>query len=86
MSKNNFKHLRQEFENNVSNLVKRKRFYPYGYMNNFEKLKEELSSIEKLFSSLTSKIINEKEYEHILHVWNKFDLKTIKDYYDFIFS
>ena len=49
-----FKCLSQEFDNNVLDLVKRKRFYPYEYMSDFEKFKEELSSKEKLYSSLTA--------------------------------
>ena len=26
--------------------------------------------------------ISDKEYEHVLNVWNKFEMKTMKDYYD----
>ena len=39
-----FKYLSQEFDNNVLDLVKQKRFYPYEYMNHFEKFKEQLPS------------------------------------------
>ena len=53
-------------------LVKEKVFYPYEYMSNFEKIKEQLPSKEKMFSSLTGKKISDKECEHILRVWNKF--------------
>ena len=49
-----FKCLSHEFDNNVLDLVKRKGFYPYEYMSDFEKFKEELSSKEKLYSSLTA--------------------------------
>ena len=49
-----FKCLSQEFDNNVLDLVKRKGSYPYEYMSDFEKFKEELSSKEKLYSSLTA--------------------------------
>ena len=41
-------------------------------MNDFEKFKEELPSKKKLYSSLTNKKNNEKEYEHVLNIWNKF--------------
>ena len=34
----------------------------------------------KLYSSLTGKNIT--EYEHVLDVWNKFQLKTMKVYHD----
>ena len=51
-------------------------------MSDFEKFKEELPSKEKFYSSLTGKKISAKEYEHVLKVWNKFEMKTTKDYHD----
>ena len=33
-------------------------------------------------SSLIGKKISDKEYEHVLNVWNKFEMKTMKDYHD----
>ena len=74
--------MSQEFDNNVLDLVKQKGFYPYEYMSNFEKFKEQLPSQEKLYSSLTGKKISEKEYEHVLEIWNKFAMKTMKDYHN----
>ena len=77
--KDDFKYLRQEFDNNVLHLVKQKGVYPYKYLNDFEKFKEELPSKEKFYSSLTGRKITDKEYEH---VWNKFEIKKMKDYHD----
>ena len=51
-------------------------------MTDFEKFKEKLSSKEKFYSSLTDKKISDKEYDHVLNVWNKFETKTMKDYHD----
>ena len=51
-------------------------------MSNFEKFKEELSCKGKFYSSLTGKKISGKEYEHIFKVWNKPEMKTMKDYHD----
>ena len=51
-------------------------------MSNFEKFKEQLPTKEKFYSLLTSKKVSDKEYEHILNVWNKFKMKTLKYYYD----
>ena len=51
-------------------------------MSDSEKFKEELPSKEKFDSSLTGKIISHKEFEHILNVGNKFDMKTMMDYHD----
>ena len=57
LGKNDFKYLSQEFNNNVLDIVKQKGFYPYEYMSDFEKFKEELPSKEKFYSSLQLKKI-----------------------------
>ena len=82
LSKDNFKYLSQEFDDNVLDLVKQKRFDTYEYVSDFEKSKEELPSREKFYSSLTHRKISDKEYEHFLNVWNKFEMKTMKDYHN----
>ena len=51
-------------------------------MSDFEKFKEKLPSKEKFYSSLTGKKISGKEYKHVLNVWNKFEMKTMKDYHN----
>ena len=51
-------------------------------MSDFEKFKEQLPSKEKFYSPLTNRKINYKEYKHVLDVWNKFEMKTMKDYHD----
>ena len=76
-----FKYLSQEINNNVLDLVKQEGFYPYEYMSNFEKFKEQLPSKEKFYSCLTSKKTSEKEHEHGRKVWNKFEMKAMKDYH-----
>ena len=47
LNKNDFKYLSQEFENNVLDLVKQNAFYPFKYMRDFEKFKEDLPSKKK---------------------------------------
>ena len=79
-SKDDFKCLSQEFDNNILDLVQQKVFYPYEYMTDFKRFKEQLPSKEKLCSSLTGQKISNKEYDHILKVWNKFEMTTIKNY------
>ena len=59
--------MSQEFDNNVLDLVTQKGLYPYEYVSDFKKFKEE-------------KKINDKEYENGLKVWNKFEMKIMKDY------
>ena len=52
-------------------------------MNDFENFKKKLPCKKKFYSSLTGKKNNsDKEYEHVLKVWNKFEMKTMKDYHD----
>ena len=79
-SKDDFKYLSQEFDNNILDLVQQKVFYPYEYLTDFKRFKEQLPSKEKLYSSLTGKKISNKKYDHILKVWNKFEMTTIKNY------
>ena len=55
LNKDDFKYLGQEFDNNVLDLVKQKGFYPYEYMSDFEKFKEQLPRKGKFYSSLTDK-------------------------------
>ena len=58
--------MSQEFDNNVLDLLKQNVFYRYEYMGTFN---EELPSKENFYSLLTNKKIIDKEYEHILDVW-----------------
>ena len=51
-------------------------------MSNFEKFKEELPIKEKFYSSLTDKKISGKDYDYVFTVWNKSEMKTMKDYQD----
>ena len=51
-------------------------------MSDSEKLKEELPNKEKFYSSLTDRKISDIEYEHVLNVWKKIEMKTMKDYHD----
>ena len=82
LNKDDFKHLIQKFDNNVLYLVKQNGFYPYKYMSYFEKFNENLPYKEKFYSSLTGKKISGKEYKHVLHGWNKLEIKAMKDYHD----
>ena len=82
LSKDDFKYFSQKFDNNVLNLVKQKGYYPYEYMRDFEKLKEKLLCTEKFYSLVIDRKINDKGFDHVLNVWNKFEMKMIKDYSD----
>ena len=82
LNKDDFKYLSKEFDNNVLDLVKQNRFYPYEYMSDFKKFKEKLHSKENFCSSSTNRKISDKEYEHVLNVRKKFEMKTMKDFHD----
>ena len=84
LGKHDFKYLIQEFDNNVLDLVKQKGFYPYECMSDFEKFKEESPSKDKFYSLLIDRKISHKEYEHVLNVWKKFEIKTMKDYHNLL--
>ena len=41
-----------------------------------------MPSKEKFYSSLTDRKISDKEFEHVLNDWKKFEMKTMEDYHD----
>ena len=45
--------------------------------------KEEFASKEKLYSLLTGKKNSNVKYEHVLNIWNTFQMKKMKDYNEF---
>ena len=51
-------------------------------MSNFGKFNQELPGKKKFYSLLIGKKTSNKEYEHGLKGWNKFEMKTMKDYHD----
>ena len=65
LNNDDFKYLGQEFDKNKLDLVKQKELYQYEYMTDFGRFKEQLPSNEKFYSFLTSKKVNDKEYEQI---------------------
>ena len=73
LSKHDFKNLSQEFVNNVLDLIKQKGFYPYEYINDFEKFKEKFRCKEKIYSFLTGRKASDKE--HQIFIIFEIDLK-----------
>ena len=51
-------------------------------MSTSEKFKERLPNKEKLYSSLMDKKISDKDYDHVVKVWDRFAMKSMKDYHD----
>ena len=58
--------MSQEFDNNVLD----KGFYPYEYMSDFEKFKEQLPSKEKFYSLLTSKKNGDRDGKTLYKLMN----------------
>ena len=48
-------------------------------MSNFEKSKEQLPTKENFYSFTTGRKITGNEYEHVLNVWNKYEIKNYQD-------
>ena len=71
LDKRDFEYLGHKFDDDVLDLVMQKGFYPYEYRNDFENFKEQLPNKKKFYSSLIGKKISDKDYEHVLKVWNK---------------
>ena len=65
-------------------MLKRKGFFPYCYIDSFNELKEtKLPPREKWMNSLQQYRVSvtEDEYKHALEVFEKFQCETIEDYY-----
>ena len=76
------KPLSQVFDSEVLDLVKEKGSYPHEHMCNYEKRKEKLHDKNEFYSSLSGKGNSDKEYQLVLKVENKSEMKTMKDYHD----
>ena len=82
LPKDAFKILDKYYTTKQTELLKQKGFYPYEYMDTIEKFKDTEPPPQKAFySKLTGKGINNKNYNHVLNVWNTFKMKTFKDYH-----
>ena len=81
LTKDDLKNLNQEFDNNVLDLVKQKGFHPYDCMTDFKKFNNNYQA-KNIYSSLTGKKFSNKGYHHVYKAWNKFEMKTMKDYHD----
>ena len=76
-----FKNLEKYFKPYQAKLLKQKGFFPYEYLDNLEKLKDTITPPQNAFySNLSGNGINKGCYEHVLNVWKKFNIKTLKDY------
>ena len=83
LPKDAFINLLKYFTPKQAEILKQKGFYPYEYMNTEEKFNDtNLPPREALYSKLSGKGINNKDYKHALNVWNTFKMKTFKEYHE----
>ena len=82
LAKDGFKIISKYFTPEQVELIKQKGFYPYEYMDTEEKFNDtKPPPREAFYSKLTGRGITEKNYKHVLNVWNTFKMKTFKDYH-----
>ena len=64
-------------------LLLRKDVYPYEYMDQSEKFKEEsLSDKESFYSELNKEGLTDEDYAHAQKVWDALDIKNLGEYHD----
>ena len=80
----NCKILRQYYNNEeMFKLMRRKRVYPYEYMDDFKRFSEkELPPKEAFYSKLNLSSISDEDYKHAQNVWNPLSEKTLGNYHD----
>ena len=77
-----FNNLLKYFTPKQAELLKQKGFYPYEYMDNVERFKENKPPPQKAFySKFNNKKIKEKNYNHVLNVWDALKMENLKDYH-----
>ena len=78
LPKDSFYHTKKEFGTENLVLITRKGVYPYDYMDDFNKFKEEgLPSIENFYSKLTGEDISDCDHNHAENVWKKLNVKQL---------
>ena len=82
LPKDAFKILLKYYTPEQVEILKQKGIYPYEYMDSVEKFKEDKPPPQKaFFSKLSGKGINNKNYKHVLNVWNTWNMEAMKDYH-----
>ena len=77
----NFPCMKQYFDKHMDILC-RKGFYPYEFMDNNDKLNyPELPPQEAFYSKLSQSSISDDDYKHAQNVYNQLHCKTFKDYH-----
>ena len=71
------KHLiKKEYPNNYQYLLG-KLCFPYEYVDSFDKLREEIPSIENFYSKLSDDVISQQDYQHIREICIQFEIQNL---------
>ncbi len=75
--------MKQHFNEEDMKIICQKGIYPYEWMDDKEKIKQEYLPTRKEFRSrLKLAGVTNKEYKHAQKVWQHFKCKTFQDYHD----
>ena len=78
-----FNNLLKYFTPGQAEILKQKGFYPYEYMDNVKRFKENKPPPRKAFySKLSGRGITITDYKHVWNVWKTFNMKTLKEYHE----
>ena len=76
-----FANVKKFFPEDQISLLTRKGVYPYDYMDSSKRLEEtQLPHKEAFYSRLNGEHISEENYDHALEVWEKFNMRTSRNY------
>ena len=78
-----FNNLKRYYTGDKFDLVKRKRVYPYEYMDSLQRFNEtKLPPKESFYSRLTEEDISDEDYTHAQKVWREFKMEHLQDYHN----
>ena len=78
-----FKYTSEVFRNEQLQVMKQKNFYPYDYMDSFEKFNEkQIPKKEDFYSLLNNEYISDEQYKRIQNVWSTFKMENMGEYHD----
>ena len=73
----------EDYNQSQYKLLIQKGIYPYEYMDDWDKFRENvLPPNEAFYSKLATAGVNEEDYEHARRVWSKFEMNNLGEYHD----
>ena len=78
-----YKYTSEVFNEEKGKLATRKGFYPYDYVDSFERFGEtRLPKKEGFYSALNDEHISDEDYEYAQNVWRQFKITNIGEHHD----